>query len=73
MKRSLPLRMEPTNELNPFIFGGYEKAPKQLFSWQTIHAKTLRTAGRGGKGHFMGGASLRWNRKGRWFRNEPKR
>ena len=73
MKRSMPLRMESSNEPNPFVFRGIDRPPKRLFSWQAIHNKTLRTAGRGGKGHLMGGASLRWNRKGRWFSNESKK
>ena len=73
MRRIMPFKSDPTTKPNPFIFDYAKQHPKQTFSWQMIHSKTLRTSGRGGKGHFIGGAPSGWNRKGRWVKRETKK
>ncbi|NOX87393.1 MAG: hypothetical protein GXO77_00060 [Calditrichaeota bacterium] len=66
MKRTIPFRNEPKNPQNPLFFNLIKKNLDKSYSWQIHHIKTLRTSGRGGKGHFVGGAPHGWNRKGRW-------
>ena len=73
MRRIIPFKTNPATKPNPFIFDLSKQHPKRTFSRQMIHSKTLRTAGRGGKGHFIGGAPSGWNRKGRWLKNETRK
>ena len=73
MRRTISFHANPTKSTNPFFFDWYKQHPKQTFSWQMVHSKTLRTSGRGGKGHFIKGAPSGWNRKGRWLKNDNKK
>ncbi len=73
MRRIIPFNSDYLKNANPFTFDWTKSHLKQTFSWQMLHNKTLRTSGRGGKGHFIQGAPFGWNRKGRWLKNENKK
>ncbi len=73
MSRFMPLKANASRPTNPFIFDNQGNRNMPAFSWQILHNKTLRTSGRGGKGHFVSGARSHWNRKGRWNRPETKK
>lgn len=66
MKRTIPIKMDPTKVQSLIFFQNLKSDRKQLAVWNLLHNKTLKTSGRGGKGHFVGGGSYGWNRKGRW-------
>ncbi len=66
MKRTIPVKNSPLKPQFPFMMQHNPKNANQAVFWQMIHQKSLRVAGRGGKGHFIGGSKGGWNRKGRW-------
>ncbi len=66
MKYTIPIKNDP-KKLQAFLFTkGPKLSGKQVNIWNVLHNKTLKTSGRGGKGHFVGGVQHGWNRKGRW-------
>ncbi len=66
MRNTIPIKPD-ANSLKhlPFLLKSRGKKHQESV-WNLYHCKTLRTAGRGGKGHFVGGVNHGWNRKGRW-------
>jgi hypothetical protein len=66
MRSRVLFKPQAEKKPNPFLFNDFKNLPRFNFSWQMLHNKTLRTSGRGGKWHLIGGAPAGWNRKGRW-------
>ncbi len=66
MRRTIPIKMDPTKAQSLVFLQNLKTNRKQFAVWNLLHNKTLKTSGRGGKGHFVGGGIHNWNRKGRW-------
>ncbi len=66
MKRNIPLHSDSKYlHVLPFFLNIKNRSDLSHI-WNLYHLKTLRTSGRGGKGHVVGGINRGWNRKGRW-------
>ena len=66
MRRTIPIKADPKKVQSLLFMHQMKSAQKQFDVWNLLHNKTLKTSGRGGKGHFVGGVNHGWNRKGRW-------